>query len=526
MMSQPALSNQQPASLPNSSIEPASAGSSFSPLSILDLVVGSRAEPSAGVAPDLDALSARGASWQSKLAAFVRMSFQPGESVDRSELRRRLSSVIAGVDVLLSRQVNAILHAPPLQKLEASWRGLFYLVDQAHGKDLVKIRVLSVRWEELARDVERAIEFDQTQLFRKVYSDEFGTPGGEPYGLLLGDYELTPHVAPGHPTDDPSVLRGVSQAAAAAFAPFIASASPAWFGVDDFSEMQRPINLARILEQPEYLKWRRFRETEDSRFIGLTVPRVLMRTPYGPADGRVDGFIFREQTDAPTSRRHLWGSAVYAFGAVVVRAFSQTSWLAEIRGVEPGKEEGGVVSGLPVVSFGTDAEGTAVKSSTDLAITDARAKDFSDQGFIPLAHCMGTDQAAFYSAQSVQKPKRYDVEAATTNARISAMLQYILCVSRFAHYIKVIARDRIGSFTRAEEIENELHLWVQRYVTADENASQAVKAIYPLREASVQVREEIGKPGSYRCVMHLRPHFQLEQLAASLKLQTELTGPS
>jgi len=442
---------------------------------------------------------------------------------DKDEITQRLNRDVARIDAMLSRQVNAILHHPRFQKIEASWRGLWYLTGQAEGSEEVKIRVLSLTWKALARDLEHAIEFDQSQLFRKVYSSEFGMPGGEPFGMLVGDYQIRPRPCAEHPFDDIAVLTSVSQVAAAAFAPLITGVHPAMFGLDRFSDLEQPLNLSKTFEQLDYLKWKAFRDTEDSRFLGLTLPRVLMRLPYEDDGSRVDGFCFREDVSNPDRSKYLWGNAAYAFAAVAIRAFSQTAWLADIRGVRRDTDGGGRVPGLPVHCFSTDKLGVAPKCSTDVIVTDFQEQELSELGFIPLCHCADTEHSAFYTNQSAQKPKKYDDLTATMNARISSMLQYMLCVSRFAHYLKVIARDKIGAFTEAVECENHLHRWLQQYVTSDSEASADVKAELPLREASVRVREHPGKPGSYLCIAHLWPHFELDELAASIRVTTELT---
>ncbi len=443
---------------------------------------------------------------------------------------RRLSIDIARLDELLSRQVNAILHHPRFQQLEASWRGLRYLVEQAEGEEGVKIRVLSASWKDLARDVERAVEFDQTQLFRKVYSDEFGMPGGEPFGVLIGDYSIRHRMADDHPVDDLTVLASIAQVAAASFSPFIASAHPALFGLESFSQLERPMDMGRIFDQPEYIRWKSFRESEDARFVALALPRILMRHPYGDDGSREDGFRFQEEVEGPDARGYLWGNAAYAFAGVLIRAFSQAGWLAEIRGVRRGEEGGGLVTGLPVHSFSTDRAGVALKGSTELMVTDIQEKELGELGFLPLCRCPDTEFSAFYGTQSVQKPKAYTEAVPTINARISAMLQYMLCVSRFAHYIKVRTQYKVGSFAEARELEDDLNRWINDYVAPDAEASADVKAKYPLREAQVQVRERPGKPGMYNCVLHLLPHYQLDTVTASVTLRTELgagpgTGP-
>lgn len=447
----------------------------------------------------------------------------------RDEVARVLNRDIARIDALLEQQVNAVLHHPAFQKLEASWRGLQYLVgtvpDDAPG---IKIRVLNLPWGELVQDLSRALEFDQSQLFKKVYEDEFGMPGGEPFGVLLGDYEVR-----NHPTDL-EALSSISGVAAAAFAPFIASAHPSFFGLDTYADLERPLNLAEIFEQPDSVTWRSLRKTEDSRFLGLTLPRVLMRLPHGPGGHSVTGAYFREEVEGPDRSRYLWGNAAYAFGSTLIRAFAASGWLAEIRGVrhatDKGQrvilEDGGLVTGLPVHSFGTDRAGVAIRCSTEVIVTDAREREIDDLGFIPLCHCYDTEYSAFFGNPSVQKPAVYDDPKATANARLSSMLQYIFCVSRFAHYLKVIGRDKVGSRISPEQIEEFLQKWILNYTTANESAGPEVKAKFPLREARVQIRERPGPDGQpsgvYTCVIHLRPHFQLDHMTTALKLTTEI----
>jgi type VI secretion system ImpC/EvpB family protein len=451
-------------------------------------------------------------------------ALRPGPETT-SHLARLLNQDIARLDGLLSRQVNAILHHPQFQKLEASWRGLRYLVNQLEESENIRIRILNVSWKELVRDVTTAIEFDQSQLFRKVYSEEFGSPGGIPFGVLLGDYEVRHRPGPDHPSNDVEALEAVSHVAAAAFAPFVTSAEPVMFGLDHFTELELPLNLPRTFEQMEYLKWRAFREQEDARFVALALPRVLMRLPYPDDGSRADGFRFREDVSSKDRSDYLWGNAVYAFGAVLVRSFTESGWLANIRGVPPGEIGGGMVTGLPAASFGTDAAGVAFRSCTDAMVTDHQEKELSELGFLPLSHCPDTEIVTFYGSQSVQKPKKYDDPSATANARVSAFLQYMLSVSRFAHYVKVIFRDKIGAFRSADECEDFLNRWITNYVTAADDISLEVKARYPLREARIQVRDHPGKPGSYLCVAHLRPHFQLEEMVTTVRLTTELARP-
>jgi type VI secretion system ImpC/EvpB family protein len=454
-------------------------------------------------------------------APLVSLSATPSRT-QKSEISQLINRTIARIDTLLSNQVNAIIHDPRFQRLEASWRGLMYLVDQVEEGESVKIKVLNVSWKELVRDLERAIEFDQSQLFRKVYSDEFGTAGGEPFGVLLGDYQMRHRPGPDYPTDDVEALRAISHVAAAAFAPFITGLHPSFLGMDSFAELEIPTDLPRTFEQLEYLKWKAFRESEDARFVGISLPDVLCRLPYPDDGSRTDGFRFREDVEDPSLNQYLWGTAVYAFGAVLIRAFTQNGWLAGIRGVERDTRSGGLVTGLPVHCFSTDKSGVALKYSTSALVTDAREKELGELGFIPLCPCPDTEYSAFYGNQSVQKPKHFDELAATINARMSAMLQYMLCVSRFAHYLKVMVREKVGAFVGAGDCEEYLRRWLMNYTTGNDKAGQDLKARYPLREAKVQVRERPDRPGTYTCVIHLKPHFELDQMVTSVRLVTEL----
>ncbi len=456
------------------------------------------------------------------LRVWLDVSLGRSPSLNKAEILGRLSVDIARLDALLSDQVNEILHDPRFQQLEASWRGLQFLTEQAYGAEQVKIRILNVSWSEVSQDIERAIEFDQSQLFSKVYNEEFGTPGGEPFGALLGDYSVRHRPDADHRIDDITVLQGLSHIAAAAFAPAILGADPAFLGLDNFSELGLPLNLPSTFQQVEYTRWQSFRKTEDSRFVGLTLPRVLMRLPYADDGSRADRFRFEERVEGPDNSRYLWGNAVYAYGAILTRAFSESGWLANIQGVERGSESGGVIKGLPVHSFSTDIDGVAPKYSTDVLVTDYQEKELSELGFIPICHCKDTSFSAVYGSASTQRPKEYDRTIATVNARLSSMLQYMFCASRIAHYLKVIGRDKVGSFATPEECEDHLQRWLLNYTTAADDATLESKAKFPLREAKVQVRALPGKPGSYACIANLRPHFQLDQVVTGIQLVTEI----
>ncbi len=452
-------------------------------------------------------------------------NFSPARNGElKQKLVRRLNADVARIDELLNAQVNAVLHHPAVQKLEAAWRGLKFLVESVPEGANVKIRVLNVTWKELVRDQERAIEFDQSQLFRKVYNDEFGTPGGEPFGMLVGNYDVCHRPFPDHPSDDVTTLRGIAGIAAAAFAPFVCGIDPRFLELDSFANLEMPLDLERTFTQLDYLKWRAFRQEEDARFVGLALPRVVYRAPYGDSPGSTHGFDFREDTSAPDRSGYLWGNPAFALAACAARAFAETNWLADVRGARPDASNGGRVVGLPAVGYGTGRAETP-RSVTDAHLTDHREKELSDLGFIPLCHTPGAAEAAFYSTPSAQKPKEYESDSptATANARLSAMLHYILCASRFAHYLKVMIRDQVGSYTTPADIEDGLSKWLAGFVISNDDASSEMKAKYPLREAKVQVREIDGKPGSYQCAVFLRPHFQLDQLSAGIRLTTQLT---
>ncbi len=453
----------------------------------------------------------------------------------KAELLRRLGKDLARIDAIVSRQVNEILHHTAFQKLEASWRGLRYLVDKLPEQGGIKLRVLSVRWREIEQDLTNALEFDQSQLFRLVYESEFGRPGGEPYGVLLGDFEIRHKRTADHTEDDIEVLEKLAGVAAASFAPFISGVHPSFFGLDRFEELERPLNMTRTFEQMEYMRWRKLRSLPDSRFIGLVLPRILLRLPH--TTERADGkqVRFREDVSGADSRNYLWGNAIYAFGGVLIRCYSDSGWLADIRGVRQGvddvtrarycMEDGGLVTGLPVQNFATDSSGVAVKCSTDVIITDSQDKELEELGFIPLCHCVDTELSAFYHAQSIQQPARFDEAAATANARLSSMLPYILCASRFAHFVKVIGRDRVGSLKSREECEESLRQWLRQYTTASGSGGPEVRAKFPLSEARVEMKEIPGSPGSYYCVLHLCPHYQIEQMRTSLRFTTEIAPP-
>jgi type VI secretion system protein ImpC len=423
-----------------------------------------------------------------------------------------INTRIAEIDRLLSAQLNEIMHHEDFQKLEGSWRGLHYLVRNTLTSSQLKIRVMNVTKKDLLKDFERALEFDQSTLFKKVYEDEYGTFGGAPFGALIGDYEFGNH------PQDMALLDKIAGVAAAAHAPFLSAASAGMFGWDEFSEMSEVRDVSKIFDRTEYMKWRSFRESEDSRYVGLTLPHVLGREPYGAATKPTETFRFEEDVDGTNHKKYLWTNAAYSLATRLTEAFAMNGWCVAIRGVEGG----GLVQDLPTHAFETDEGEIAAKCPTEVAITDRREKEFADNGFIPLVHCKGTDYAAFFATQSANKAKKYDTDAANANARLSTQLQYIMAVARFAHYLKSITRDKIGSFMSRTEAELFLNRWINNYVLATDVASQEAKAQRPLRQARVDVAEVPGKPGVYRAVAFLQPHFQLDELSVSLRLVAEL----
>jgi type VI secretion system protein ImpC len=426
-----------------------------------------------------------------------------------------VEQAIAAIDAKLSQQLNAIMHDPAFLKLEGSWRGLNHLVMNSETSTGLKLRVLNASKKDLTRDLTRASEFDQSQLFKKIYENEFGTPGGEPYAALIGDYEWTHH------PEDVETLRLISNVAAGAFAPFITAAGARMFGFEDWTDLSKPRDLAKIFDTQEYTKWRSFRETEDSRFVSLVMPRVIGRLPYGAATKPVEEFAYEEAPadDNGTARPmahtdYCWMNAAYVMGARLTDAFARTGFCVAIRGTEGG----GKVENLPTHVFTSDDGDADTKCPSEIGITDRREFELSNLGFLPLCHYKNTDYAVFFGAQTAQKAKKYDRPEATANAAISARLPYIMASSRFAHYLKVIARDKIGSFMEATDCENWLNRWIMNYVNPNENAGPESKARFPLRDARVEVKEIPGKPGSYNAIAFLRPWLQMEELTTSLRM--------
>jgi type VI secretion system protein ImpC len=445
------------------------------------------------------------------LGEFVKQVMEGAVSVSR-DTDLMINARIAEIDRLISAQLNEIIHHEEFQRLEGSWRGLSYLVNQSETGEMLKIRVMNISKKDLLKDMEKASEFDQSTLFKKIYEEEFGMFGGAAYGAFIGDYEFSCSA------QDLTLLEKVSEVAAAAHAPFLSAASPNMFNWDSFTELSGPRDLSKIFQSVDYAKWKSFRDSEDSRYVALTLPHVLMRLPYGKINVPVDSFDFEEEVDGTDHDKYLWGNAAYALGAKLTESFANYHWCAAIRGVEGG----GLVQGLPVHTFKTDEGDVALKCPAEIAITDRREKELADLGFVPLVHCKNTDYAAFFSTQTVNKAKAYSSDDASSNAKLSSQLQYIMAISRFAHYLKSMMRDKVGSFMTRKEAEDFLNRWIAKFVLLDENAGQEMKAQFPLSEARVDVSEIPGKPGAYRAVAFLKPHYQLDELSVSLRLVANL----
>lgn len=419
---------------------------------------------------------------------------------------------IAEIDNQLTNQINLVMHAPEFQALEATWRGLHFLVKNTETGTSLKIRLLNISKRDLLKDLQKAVEFDQSALFKKIYEEEFGTYGGDPFSFLVGDYEFGRH------PEDIELLEKISGVASSAHAPFISSAYAKLFDMEDFFTLSQPRDLSKIFESAELIKWRSFRSSEDARYVSLTLPKVLLRLPYGPDTVVAEGFDFIEDVDGSDAHKYLWGNPAFVLAQRITNAYSKFGWLAAIRGVEGG----GLVEGLPAHTFKTPAGDIKLTCPTQVSITDRREKELNDLGFMAILHCKGSDKAAFFGGQTTGQPQKYNTDAANANARISTMLPYVLNASRFAHYIKVIMRDKVGSFTTKEGVSDYLNNWISNYVLVDDSAPQEMKASYPLRESRIEVTDVPGKPGSYRSIVFLRPHFQLEELTTSIRLVAEL----
>jgi type VI secretion system protein ImpC len=445
---------------------------------------------------------------------FVEQALTGTVTFDRN-LTVTITRAIKAIDARLSAQLNEIIHEPRFLKLEGSWRGLHYLVMHTETGNDLKIKVVNASKRELHRDLTRAVEFDQSLLFRKIYESEFGTPGGEPYGALVGDYEWTNH------PEDIEALRLISNVSAAAFAPFISAANASLMGFEQWSDLATPRDLANIFDTVEYLKWRGFRDSEDSRFVALTMPRVLARLPFGESTRPIEEFSYEEApldadgtSLAMQHERYCWMNSAYVMATRMTESFSRNGFCVTIRGAE----NGGKVEDLPQHVFRSDDGDLDAKCPTEVGITDRREYELSKLGFLPLCHYKNQDYAVFFGAQTVQKPKEYDRPEATANANISTRLPYIMAMSRFAHYLKVMARDKIGSFMEVEDCERWLNRWIHNYVNDNPKSGPDGRARFPLREARVEVAEIPGRPGAYNAIAYMRPWLQLEELTTSMRM--------
>lgn len=482
----------------------AAAGAEVKELSLLDQVISATKQTERSRTEDL-------------IKTLVDQSMAGIVTFDKN-VTKTITATIKAIDEQLSTQLSAIMHNADFQRLEGSWRGLNYLVMNSETSAQLKLKVINVSKRDLFNDVDKAVEFDQSQIFKKLYENEFGTPGGEPYGALIGDYEFTNH------PEDIDLLAKISNVAAAAFCPFVAAAAPQLFGFDDWQELTKPRDLEKIFTSIEYTKWRSFRDSEDSRFVNLVMPRVLSRMPYGANTKPIEEFAY-EEVDASKPVPHsdfTWMNASYVMGVRFTDAFAKYGFCTAIRGAEGG----GKVEGLPAFVFTSDDGDKDLKCPTEIGITDRRESELGKLGFLPLSHYKNTDYAVFFGGQTTQKPKKYDRPEATANAAISARLPYIMATSRFAHYLKVMARDMIGSFKEASNVEDDLNRWIKNYVNGNEKAGQEMKAKFPLREAKVVVQEIPGQPGSYNAVCWMRPWLQFEELTTSMRMVASIPKAS
>ena len=428
---------------------------------------------------------------------------------------RTIQALIAEIDAKLSQQVNQIIHHESFQQLEGAWRGLHHLVNNTETDEQLKIRVMNISKRELARTLKRykGVGWDQSPLFKKIYEEEYGQFGGEPYGCLVGDYYFD------HSPPDVELLGELAKIGAAAHCPVITGAAPSAMQMESWQELANPRDLTKIFTNTEYAAWRTLRESEDTRYIGLVMPRFLSRLPYGARTNPVDSFNFEEETEGATHKNYTWSNAAYAMATNINRSFKQFGWSTSIRGVE----SGGSVENLPCHVFPTDDGGVDMKCPTEIAISDRREAELAKNGFIPLVHRKNSDFAAFIGAQSLQKPEDYHDPDAAANAQLAARLPYLFACCRFAHYLKCIVRDKIGSFQEREDMERWLNSWIVRYVDGDPvNSTQGTKARKPLADARVTVEEQEDNPGYYSAKFFLRPHYQLEGLTVSLRLVSKL----
>jgi len=426
-----------------------------------------------------------------------------------------IKAIIAEIDKKLSDQINLILHNERFQQLESAWRGLHYLVNNTETDEMLKIRVLNISKKDLGKTLKKykGAAWDQSPLFKKLYEEEYGQLGGEPFGALVGDYYFD------HTPGDVELLGQMAQTAAAAHAPFIAGAGPTLMGMDSWQELANPRDLAKIFGAPDYAAWRSLRESDDAKYLGLAMPRFLARLPYGAKTNPVEEFEFEEETGDGDSHKYAWANSAYAMAVNVNRSFKMYGWCTSIRGVE----SGGAVEGLPVHTFPSDDGGVDMKCPTEIAISDRREAELASCGLMPLIHRKNTDTAAFIGAQSVQKPQEYYDPDASANARLAARLPYLFASCRFAHYLKCMVRDKVGSFKERADMERYLSDWIMNYVILNpENAGESARAQKPLAGAEVKVEEVEGNPGYYTAKFHLRPHYQLEGVNITMSLVSRL----
>jgi type VI secretion system protein ImpC len=425
-----------------------------------------------------------------------------------------IESIISNIDQKMTEQINLIMHHEDFKTLEGSWRGLHHLVTNTETDETLKLRVMNIKKEEVAKTIKKfkGTNWDQSPLFKKIYEDEYGVAGGEPYGCLVTDYYFN------HSPKDIGLLKGMAQIGAAAHCPIIAGTDPSLMNMDSWQELSNPRDLTKIFQSPEYAPWRSFRASEDSRYVSLAMPRFLSRQPYSIKDNPIDEFNFDEDTGGADHSKFVWSNSAYAMATNINQAFKFYGWCSRIRGVE----SGGMVEGLPCHTFNTDDGGVAMKCPTEIAITDRREAELSKNGMMPLLHWKNTDYAVFIGAQTLHQPAEYDDPDATANANLGARLPYLFATCRFAHYLKCIVRDKIGSDMERDDMQKFLNKWIMQYVTSDSTASQEMKARYPLAAAEVQVEEVEGNPGYYSAKFFLRPHYQLEGLSVSLRLVSKL----
>ena len=451
----------------------------------------------------------------------------PALTRDPSTLIALLARDIAALDAMISRQLDSILHHPRLRRLEGSWRGLAWLTSRLNITGRVKLRILNVSWPEICRDLERAAEFDQSQLFRSIYEDEFGIAGGEPYGLLVADYEIRHRPGPGALTDDISALASLASIAAAAFAPIVIGASPAFLGVDEFAELSGVADPAAALSSAEYQRWKRLSTLEDARFLAVTLPRTLARLPWEESLDRHRGFRYRETILTPSDR--VFSNAGYVVAACVIRAFEEYSWPADMRGYDIDRLGGGVIEDLPEPWFTTDPPAGLDRPALELMLTDRQERVLVAAGLLPISSLPFGGQALVGSARSLQaaavRSAGPNTSDAAANAQLSAQLNSMVCVSRFAHYVKIMGRDMVGSLKTSTEVQRILQNWLMQFANANPSAGPETMARYPLRAAAVTITETPGKPGVYGCIVQLQPHFQLDDVTASFRLMTELSAP-